>query len=370
MDYSKFTDEELEKMLDDAESKARMYNTQQMSQKISINSLYGAIAAKHFSMFNEKIAQSITGNGRFFIRLLANNIEAELQKMIPSKKPYIIYGDTDSVYFQICDFVEKYTKDKDITTKVKWSNAFYNKVINKIVQETIDDFSEKLNAYDSSFIGSEREIISDSGIFVAKKKYTARVLDLEGKHYPIDNPYMKTQGLQSIQGGTAPFAKKYLKESVPVILDEDGVGVQRWFQSTRNKFLQEAEKSLDNIAKTQGVSKIEDPKWGTTQAGRKVSIPFGSRVAVVTNEYIKKHNLEEQYQMIQAGDKVKMLYLNEPNPLSSNAFGYIDSKFAELFKDYIDYDTNFEKFFESALEALLEATNNDVNASADDLDAW
>ena len=370
MDYSKFTDSELEKMLAEAESKARMYNTLQMSQKININSLYGALSAKHFSMFNEKMAQSITGNGRFFIRLVASDVESKLQKMIPSRNPYIIYGDTDSFYFQIENFVEKYTKNKDLMTKVKWSNAFYNKVINKIVQESIDAACEKLNAYDSSYMVAEREIIADSGIFVAKKKYTARVLDLEGKHYPIDNPYMKTQGLQSIQGGTAPFAKKYLKEAVPVILDEDGAGVKAWFLKTRGKFLLEAEKNLDNIAKTQGVSKIEDPKWGTTQAGRKVSIPFGSRVAVVTNEYIKKHNLEEQHQMIQAGDKVKMLYLNEPNPLGSNAFGYIDTNFAEEFKDYIDYDTNFEKFFESALEALLEATDNDINASTDDLDAW
>jgi len=73
-----------------------MMDTAQMTEKILINSLYGAIGNAYFALFNEQIAQSITGNGRYFIQFVANKVEEKLQKMIPFKK-YIIAGDTDSV---------------------------------------------------------------------------------------------------------------------------------------------------------------------------------------------------------------------------------------------------------------------------------
>lgn len=58
---------------------------------------YGSLANKYFPLFNEAMAAAITGNGRFFIQKTANMVEESLQKLNPSQKPYIVYGDTDSV---------------------------------------------------------------------------------------------------------------------------------------------------------------------------------------------------------------------------------------------------------------------------------
>ena len=367
MEYSKYTTEELEIMLEEAEYNAGLKNTQQLSAKLQINSLYGSLAAKHFSMYNEQMAQSITGNGRYFIRMLAKNVEEKLQVLLPSNKKYIIAGDTDSVYFQIENFVEKYNKDKDLMTKVKWSDAFYKKVIEKIVQDTIQEFSAKLCAFDPSWIGAEREIIADTGIFVAKKMYCARVLDLEGKHYPVDNPYMKVQGLSLVQGGTSPFAKKNLKEAIPVLMDKDEDGIREWFNDVRGDFLNWP---LDDISKTQGVSKVENPEWGQVINGRKVSIPFGSRVCVVSNTYISQNNLEEQFPLIAGGDKVKILFLRKPNVLNSEAFAFSDVRFAEMFRKEIDYDETFQRFFVKPLQGMLDAIGIDLNNNTEILDEW
>lgn len=89
--------EKLEKYLHDAEFGESLYDTKQMTEKILINSLYGALANKWFPLFNEEMAAAITGNGRYFIQKLANYIEETLQKMHKTHKPYIVYGDTDSV---------------------------------------------------------------------------------------------------------------------------------------------------------------------------------------------------------------------------------------------------------------------------------
>ena len=88
--------EKLEELLDQAQNKESLFNTKQLVEKTLINSLYGSLANKWFPLFNEEMAAAITGNGRYFIRKLANYIEEKLQGMYPQEKEYIIYGDTDS----------------------------------------------------------------------------------------------------------------------------------------------------------------------------------------------------------------------------------------------------------------------------------
>ena len=89
--------DELIIMVNEAESKESLYNTEQLVSKTLINALYGALANKYFPLFNDEMAAAITGNGRYFIRKLANYIEDELQRLLPCEEKYIVYGDTDSV---------------------------------------------------------------------------------------------------------------------------------------------------------------------------------------------------------------------------------------------------------------------------------
>lgn len=89
--------EELESYIETLESAAESDFITQMTLKILINSLYGALANKHFTLANPDMAAAITSSGRFFIQLVANNVERRLQELLPSNEPYVIAGDTDSV---------------------------------------------------------------------------------------------------------------------------------------------------------------------------------------------------------------------------------------------------------------------------------
>lgn len=91
------TKEQLTELAEVATSRESLFNTAQLAQKLMINSLYGALANKHFPLFNDQMAAAITGNGRYFIQKLANYIEKTLQNMLKWEKSYILYGDTDSV---------------------------------------------------------------------------------------------------------------------------------------------------------------------------------------------------------------------------------------------------------------------------------
>lgn len=75
------------------------YFNEQWTKKILINSLYGATGNKFFSLYNRDFASSITANGRVFIQQTANRIRERLQELIPWKEEYVIYGDTDSTFF-------------------------------------------------------------------------------------------------------------------------------------------------------------------------------------------------------------------------------------------------------------------------------
>lgn len=92
------TDEELKSFINILESGSAQDHIVQLTLKILINSLYGAIASRHFLLANPDMAAAVTSSGRFFIQLVANNVERELQALLPSDEPYVIYGDTDSSF--------------------------------------------------------------------------------------------------------------------------------------------------------------------------------------------------------------------------------------------------------------------------------
>ena len=95
-ELNKLSTEELEKYFDICQYNEEFYHTQQLVEKIMINSLYGAVGKEFFPLFNLEMARAITGNGRFLVKNTANMIEERLQELNPHSGKYILYGDTDS----------------------------------------------------------------------------------------------------------------------------------------------------------------------------------------------------------------------------------------------------------------------------------
>ena len=359
------SDDELEGLLALAENGESLYNTRQLVEKTMINSLYGAMANKWFPLFNESMAAAITGNGRFFIQKLAKYIEETLQGLLPQEKPYIIYGDTDSVYYHIEPFVNKYIEQNPglpINDYVEWADKFEKKVIQPTIEKTIEDFAKQLNAYNKDKIGAEREIIADAAVFTAKKKYYARVRDSEGTRYPDDAPKIKVMGLEIIKSSTPPWSKKYLKAAIPHILDKDENDLRNWIKTIKNEFTQV---DLNQIAGVGSVSRID------YVLGEK-GIPFGSRAALMHNKYIKENGLEDKYAPIQAGDKCKRIFLQTPNVFGTEIIAYTNDSFVNEIKKFncVDYDTQFEKNFMKPLDLMVAPLKYDLEKETAELDDW
>lgn len=327
----------------------------QMTLKILINSLYGACASRHFLLANPDMAAAITSSGRFFIQLTANNVERRLQELLPSDEPYVISGDTDSFYYTLRNMVaRKFGENASASTPgiIDWVDSFEKKVIQKIIQDSIEEYAEILNIADPSQIGVEREIISDRAFFVAKKRYAARVLDSEGVRFSLDDPYIKAMGLEIARSSTPAWVKKKLQESITVILDNDQYGVRKWRDETK---LQYQDQPLEDICAVQGVSSLD---YNINDKG----IPQGSKAAIAHNNWVKQQGLEDSIELLQPGEKYKRCYLLTPNRFGTEIISFGDSKIAKIIEEdgIFDYQTNFQKQFEQPLERMVESMNYDI----------
>ena len=356
--------DELKELVIESTKKETELNVGQMTLKILMNSLYGAMANRYFPLFNEEIAQAITGNGRYFIRGLGQFVENKLQDLIPNESGYWLSSDTDSAYFSIAPFVEKFLIKKPnatITELVDFCQEIEEKIIDVAVNDFIDLYSFELNAYSKKMIGAKREVISDRALLVAKKKYAMQVRDKEGTRYPENDPYIKIQGLEVIKGGTPTFTKKNLMLMVPILLNSPESEVKNHLTLLKKKFI--AQDVLD-ICIGQGVTSVD---YSLTDS----AIPNGSRSAIVFNNYVKNNNLLDRYSLIQSNAIIKKLFLRMPNRFNSDVIGFEDEKFVkEIYSLEIDYDKMFEKGFLSALEIMTNALNWNLRKETESLDEW
>lgn len=328
----------------------------QLTFKILINSLYGACGNKHFILYNKEIAKAITSNSRFYINLMSKNINNYLCDLCGSGN-YIKYGDTDSNYVQVPPKIcEKLPKDPQLATDI--IDKFIETKIQPVINGSSQELGSIFNALDASRISAKREAIASSAVFVAKKRYFMKVIDSEGVRF--SEPYLKTMGIDIVRSSTPAFSKKYLKKSVNIILESTEEELKEWLKNVRSLYLGQ---NLMDIAK---ISSVSSSKY---KLGVDKSIPINSRAFLVSNHYINSLNTGE-FQPLELGEKVRMLYLREPNPLKSNIFAFNNEKFANVFKDYIDWDTNFNKFFLKPLEIMTGPLNYNLHKETETLEEW
>lgn len=208
---------------------------------------------------------------------------------------------------------------------------------------------------------ADQFLVHNCTIFSAKKKYIARVRDSEGTRYPENDPYMKVMGMEIAKSSTPVWAKKKLKESLSVILDNEYHDLMNWVADIKSDFIKT---DLNNIAQV-GTANNLNYNLKTDKG-----IPIGSRAALCYNEYIKEKAIDDKYNAILPGDKNKKLFLVQPNPLKSNIVSYATDNFIEEIRDYIDYDTNFEKGFLNALQLMVDSLGWDLSKKTESLDEW
>ena len=93
------------------EKRVARLNNAQMTVKILLNSLYGAMSNRYFRYIDLRIAEGITLSGQLAIRQSEQSINNILQKGFNDDKDRVIAIDTDSNYVNLSDFITPKVKD-------------------------------------------------------------------------------------------------------------------------------------------------------------------------------------------------------------------------------------------------------------------
>ena len=319
---------------------------QQMSIKILLNSLYGALGNKYFRFFDQRIAEGITLTGQLTIRWAEKAINQYLNKVLKTTKDYVLAIDTDSVYVCLDDLVKAVNPQNPL----EFVNTVCNEKLEPVLEKSYNKLFEMMGGIDNRMV-MKREAIADRGIWTAKKRYILNVHDNEGVRYTT--PKLKIMGIEAIKSSTPAPCREALKEMFKVIISGSESDVQRNIESFRTYF-----KTLppDQIAFPRGITNLTKFRDKTTIY--KKGTPIHARGSLLYNKLLMDKSLTKQYNKIRNGEKIKFIYLRTPNSIKEDVISFSDYLPEEFgLHRYIDYETQFNKTFLDVIEPILTAIN-------------
>ena len=341
------TEQEYENTKDPSlSSKIRQLNNQQMSIKILMNSLYGALGNRWFRYFDQRLAESITMAGQLAIKWAERAVNDEMKKLLKTDEDYVVAIDTDSVYIRMGDLIKKFNPKNPVKFLDKICADHFEKVLSISYKEMADI----TNAYENR-MEMTREVIADKGIWVAKKRYILNVHNNEGVQYL--EPKLKMMGIEAIKSSTPMEVRGKFKEVFHVIMTGNENDTQSFIKNFRKEF-----KTLppESVSFPRGVSELD--KWRDAKTIYKKSCPIHVRGSLVYNKEINNRSLDRRYESIKNGEKIKFCYLNMPNPISENVISYPHFLPPEInLHKFIDYNKMFDKTFLDPLVPILDAVN-------------
>ena len=327
------------------EKRIAIAKNKQMAIKILLNSLYGAMGNKWFRYFDMRIAEGITLSGQTTIKWAEKHLNEFLNKTLGTNgTDYVIAIDTDSVYVNLGPLVHKLNPNKPID----FLNQVCGTTLEDVLTNAYDDLYNRLGGRSNKMVMG-REVIADRGIWTAKKRYILNVHDNEGVRYT--KPKLKIMGIEAIKSSTPEICRDALKHLFTTIISTNEKITQDEIAEFKDKF---KSSSAEEVSFPRGVNDID--KWKDPKTVYSKGTPIHVRGTLLHNDYVERHKLKRQINLIEPGDKIKFTYLKTPNPLKENVVSFVDY-LPKQFKleDYIDYDIQFDKTFMSVINPILDS---------------
>lgn len=306
-------------------------DTAQYTIKILLNRIYGYFAQEHAALYDIDLASSVTLTGQSGIKIAAKFGNDFLMSKCGLEYDSVIMGDTDSVVFSIQPILD-----------AKKETFFVGDKINPYVFELADGLGKEIDRVVREWARDElhsthctyhfkRENISSSGIFLGKKMYILNIIDDEGKQ--VDK--FKYTGVAVVKVATPKKVKPLIKKAIQTIIKSgDKKAVDKIIKDTWETYqtfsIEEmsSAKSLNNYDKY--LEKSCDLVMGK-------GTPSQNKAAIAYNLLLKRYKLENKYEALKSGDKLKFFYVRANKwGLSAISFPY---KFPEEFKKDFAIDT-------------------------------
>lgn len=367
----------------EASTQEEYFDMAQGIRKVLLNSSYGATLNEYCRFHDPRLGASTTGSGRQITTHMINTISAlmmgeDCPKVV--KRTWVdnkgetvneytvdipeglgpIYSDTDSCYFTM----DKLVRDKD--EAVAAADAIVDQVNESFVKLMQEAFLCQ-PAHDS-LIKANREVVAESGIFRAKKKYLLYVRNMEGVEIdPDSTKALKTQGSDIKLSSTPQIIKDFLYDVTMMVLKgEPKREVDEYIIDFRKKLTHNENVNILEFATITSVKNLEEyyMKWERIEKPGlgKVNLPSNVRSTINHNEMLKELGVKETLPII-SGNKIYIVWLKENEyGLKSMAFSSDTMSFPQWFTDRFEVDKKAteDKMIDGKLGNIFDAIGWEV----------
>lgn len=328
-------------------------HSSQLVKKILANSAYGYLGNKQAPMGDDDIASSVTLTGQAVIKGAAKIV----QNFLTSEYNIVdqetldkswVYSDTDSCYFSLDCIKDKVELLQNDTV----SPAFFQVVekLESVLNTEIQKWAKKELRTENCTLKFKRECISDVGLFLQKKRYVLHVLNDEG--IPVNK--FKYVGVSVVRSTMPNSIKPHCKRIIETML------MTRSNQTT-NKVINEIYdlfKTMppEEVAVVSGIQNYEAYAAKCKEFSTVKNMPHHVKAAYFYNTLLNKYNIQQKYEAISSGDKMKIVHVQKPNKYNLNTVGFKYEFPKEFEKDFtINHEVMFEKIVYSMVESFYEA---------------
>lgn len=310
---------------------------------------------------------------------------AETNRMLTGKYDHtgecIIYGDTDSVYFTAKPALPEGT-ELDMESAIKLYDHISDTVSDTFPKMLKEHFNVPLSAGDVMKAG--REVVGQAGLFITKKRYAIKCLDIEG--YQPEGGKLKIMGMDIKRSDTPEFVQDFLEE----ILDDalSGIGeseVMKKIKSFKQEFQQMEPwkkgmpKRVNNLTnytkkyeKIKGISGKDPLKLNSRVNKLKELVPENNMIpghvsASIHWNYLKQMNSDAYSMTITDGMKVIVCRLkSNPMGYSNVAYPVDELNLPQWFKELpFDEKGMEEAVLDKKISNVLGAMNWDLDRMND-----
>lgn len=398
--------EQIETLLNNIKSIGNRYDATQMGLKLILNSIYGSFGNEYFVCYNKNIAESITIMGQKLIKYVENiaeqywyeywPLDEEIHKLLNIKtvKPIdssYIHRDTKTEWLdKVSDeLIENGTVERKVPVvpyidtdsnfisfdpgmkSCNWQGSEMDFIMQISKNRLEPLFKSKLNKLAKQYKTTnlqdfELENISESVLYVTKKKYIKHVLWEDGRTYKrLTN--IAPKGVTLIQRGTPKFAREKILEIITYIFDNyKTYNIKDLLKFVRNLRKEFELADIKDITKSTSISyywsskemengKIIDGKGivnDTTDLVFGKGTYFMTKAAGLHNYLLNQHKeLHEIHEFIKPGSKVRYYpCIHEKN----DVFCFNSGKYPHEYAPPVDYDDQFQKTITSTVNYYMK----------------
>jgi DNA polymerase elongation subunit (family B) len=222
------------------------------------------------------------------------------------------------------------------------------KVINNIVSKLM---IQRHNCKECK-ISFKREMIARRACFLAKKRYMAWVLKMETERVKEGSAHeIEVKGLEMVRSSTPEMIRNILKKfNLALLKDVDYKKANDFIREVYDLF---RSTNLEQIARITNVNNLE--KYTGDDGAPVLGTPGHVKATIGYNMMLEKYKLEDTYEKIYEGDKIKTVYIKTSYDYPYSQIAFKEKLPTEFkLKELIDYDTMWEKVFIKPIRPLYE----------------